>query len=47
VIAPELAEAVRSARRIEALGSDDQGSWSGGEWYRARSLPQVYDANQT
>jgi ribosomal protein S18 acetylase RimI-like enzyme len=45
VSAEEFAEAVRYARRIEALGSDDQGTWSGGEWYRARSLPQVYDAN--
>jgi ribosomal protein S18 acetylase RimI-like enzyme len=45
VIAQELAEAVRYARRIEAEGSDDQGTWAGGEWFRARSLPQVYDAN--
>lgn len=33
------------ARRIEALGSDDQGTWPGGDWYRARSLPEVYDVN--
>jgi ribosomal protein S18 acetylase RimI-like enzyme len=45
VIADELAEATRYARLIEALGTDDQGTWSGGEWYRARTLPQVYDAN--
>jgi ribosomal protein S18 acetylase RimI-like enzyme len=41
----ELAEAVRYARRIEALGSDDQGTWPGGTWFRARSLPYVYDVN--
>jgi GNAT superfamily N-acetyltransferase len=41
----ELAEAVSYARRIEATGSDDQGTWPGGEWFRARSLPHVYDAN--
>jgi ribosomal protein S18 acetylase RimI-like enzyme len=45
VISVELAEAVRYARRIEALGSDDQGTWSGGAWLRARSLPHVYDVN--
>ncbi len=45
MIADELAAAVRYARRIEALATDDQGTWSGGEWYRARTLPQVYDAN--
>jgi ribosomal protein S18 acetylase RimI-like enzyme len=45
VISDELAEAVRYARRIDALGTDDQGTWSGGEWYRARTLPHVYDAN--
>jgi GNAT superfamily N-acetyltransferase len=46
VIADELGEAARYARRIEALGSDDQGTWAGGEWFRARSLPQVYDVNR-
>ena len=45
MIGSELADAVRYARRIEALGSDDQGTWAGGDWFRARSLPQVYDAN--
>jgi ribosomal protein S18 acetylase RimI-like enzyme len=45
VITDELAEAVRYARRIEAEGGDDKGTWVGGEWFRARSLPQVYDAN--
>jgi hypothetical protein len=45
VISAELAEAVRYARRIEALGSDDQGTWSWGAWLRARSLPHVYDVN--
>ncbi|MFZ0180740.1 MAG: GNAT family N-acetyltransferase [Candidatus Dormiibacterota bacterium] len=45
MISAELAEAIRYARRIEALGSDDQGTWSGGVWLRARSLPQVYDVN--
>jgi len=45
VIADELAEAVRYARWIETLGADDQGAWAGGEWFRARSLPQVYDVN--
>ena len=46
VIGRELAEAVRYARLIEAHGSDDQGTWPGGDWYRATSLPQVYDANR-
>ena len=46
VISAELAEAVHYARRIEALGSDDQGTWSGGAWFRARSLPHVYDVNR-
>jgi ribosomal protein S18 acetylase RimI-like enzyme len=45
VISAELAEAIRYNRRIEALGSDDRGTWSGGEWIRARSLPHVYDVN--
>ena len=45
MIGAELAEAVRYARRIVAVGSDDQGSWPGGEWFRALSLPRVYDAN--
>ena len=45
MISAELAETVRWARHIEALGSDDQGTWSGGAWLRARSLPQVYDVN--
>jgi ribosomal protein S18 acetylase RimI-like enzyme len=45
VISAELAEAVHYARHIEALGSDDHGTWSGGAWLRARSLPQVYDVN--
>ena len=45
VMGGELAEAVSYARRIEATGSDDQGTWPGGEWFRARSLPHVYDAN--
>ncbi len=45
MISDEFAEAVRYARRIDALGTDDQGTWSGGEWYRARTLPHVYDAN--
>jgi ribosomal protein S18 acetylase RimI-like enzyme len=45
VIDDELAEAVRYARQIETFGTDDQGTWAGGEWYRARSLPEVYDAN--
>lgn len=41
----EFAEAIHHARQIEALGSDDHGTWPGGEWFRAHSLPQVYDAN--
>ncbi len=45
MIADELAEALRYARRIEAVGADDQGVWAGGEWFRARSLPEVYDVN--
>ncbi len=45
MISEELAEAVTYARRIESLGSDDQGSWPGGLWFRARSLPHVYDVN--
>jgi ribosomal protein S18 acetylase RimI-like enzyme len=45
VIDDELAEAVRYARQIEVLGADDQGNWAGGEWFRARSLPEVYDVN--
>jgi GNAT superfamily N-acetyltransferase len=45
VMGGELAEAVSYARRIEATGSDDEGTWPGGEWFRARSLPHVYDAN--
>jgi ribosomal protein S18 acetylase RimI-like enzyme len=45
VIDAELAEAVRYARQIETLGADDQGTWAGGEWFRARSLPEVYDVN--
>jgi ribosomal protein S18 acetylase RimI-like enzyme len=46
VITEELGEAERYARRIEAEGCDDQGAWAGGEWFRSRSLPQVYDANR-
>ena len=46
MISAELTEAVRYAQLIEALGSDDQGTWSGGAWFRARSLPQVYDVNR-
>ena len=45
MIRSEFAEAVDYARQIEALGSDDHGTWPGGEWFRARSLPQVYDVN--
>jgi ribosomal protein S18 acetylase RimI-like enzyme len=45
VISDELAEAVHYSRRIEALGADDQGTWAGGDWYRARTLPHVYDVN--
>lgn len=45
MISDELAETVRYARQIEALGADDQGTWAGGQWFRARSLPEVYDAN--
>lgn len=45
MIPDELAEAVAYSRRIEALGADDQGTWPGGEWFRALTLPQVYDVN--
>jgi ribosomal protein S18 acetylase RimI-like enzyme len=45
VIADEFAEAVRYARHIEAVAADDQGTWAGGVWFRARSLPEVYDVN--
>lgn len=45
MISAELAEAIRYNRRIEALGSDDQGTWPGGSWFRAGSLPHVYDVN--
>lgn len=45
VTTAELDETVRYARRIEATGTDDQGTWPGGEWFRTRSLPLVHDAN--
>ena len=45
MISTELADAVRFARRIEAVGSDDQGTLPGGEWFRTLSLPRVHDAN--
>jgi|GEM_PF-440264 len=45
VVTPELDEAVRYLRRVDAVGTEDQGAWAGGTWFRARSLPHAYDAN--
>lgn len=45
MIAQEFDAALTFLRRIEAVGTDEQGVWKGGTWIRTRSLPHVYDAN--
>ena len=46
VMSPEFAETMRYLRRIDATGTDEEGTWRGGSFIRTRSLPLVYDANR-
>lgn len=45
MIGREFAAALTCLRRVEAVGTDEQGVWTGGTWIRTLSLPHVYDAN--